>query len=177
MPRHGAARNRKSRLFSVLQHPGPAVGVVPLQVSSTNPSMIPTPTPLSSLPPHSNLATGHSPLTAMDPSLQVSPTNPSMIPTPTPLLSLPPHSNLATEHSPLTAIGPLSPDIVSLVVKSTLEQIGIQAVEVTETRRRARGRISLGQKREDIQKQQMKISGAADKEWKVSIRNLGWNPF
>jgi hypothetical protein len=177
MPRHGTARNRKSRLFSVLQYPGPAVGVVPLQVSPTNPSMIPRPTPLSSLPPRSNLATEHSPLTAADPSLQVSPTNPSMIPTPTPLPSLPPHLNLATEHSPLTATDPLSPDIVSLVVKSALEQIGIQTVDVTETRRRTRGRTSLGQKREDIQKQQKKISGIADKEWKVSIRNLGWNLF
>lgn len=79
--------------------------------------------------------------------------------------------------APFTATGPLSPDIVSLVVRSTLEQIGVQTVEITETRRKARGRASLGQKREEIKKQQMKISGDADKEWKVSIQNLGWNPF
>jgi hypothetical protein len=148
MPRYGTARNRKSRLFSILQHPGPAVGVVPLQPSQpqscSSPAdspMITTPTPLSPLLPHSNLPTGHSNIPA-----------------------------------PFTATGPLSPDIVSLVVRSTLEQIGIQTVEINETRRRARGQTGLGQKREEIKKQQMKISVNADKEWKVSIQNLGWNP-
>lgn len=67
-------------------------------------------------------------------------------------------------------MGTLSPDIVNLVVRSTLEQIGVQTVEKTETRRRARGRNSLGQKREEIKKQQMKIPDDADKEWKVSIK-------
>jgi hypothetical protein len=149
MPRYGAARNRKSRLFSILQHPGPAVGVVPLQPSQpqscpspTDSSMILTPPPLSPSLPHSKLPTGHSKMPAL-----------------------------------FTATGPLSPDIVNLVVRSTLEQIGVQTVEITKTRHRAQGRASLGQKREEIKKQQIKISGDADKEWKVSIQKLGWNPF
>lgn len=125
------ARNRKSRLFSILQHPGPAVGVVPLQVAQS----------------------------------QSGPSDPSMT---TPLSPLP---------TPSAATDPLSPDIVSRLVRSTLEQIGVQTVEVTKMRRRAWGRTSLGQKREEIMKQQMKISVDADKEWKVSIQNLGWNLF
>ena len=145
MPRYGTARNRKSRLFSMLQHPGPIVGTVPLQPSQPS-----------------------------QPQSCLSPTDSSMISTPTPLSPSLPHSKLPTEHSKIPApfTGPLTPDIVSLVVRSTLEQIGVQTVEVTETRRRARGRASLGQKREEIKKQQMKISGVADKEWKVSIQNL-----
>jgi hypothetical protein len=145
MPRYGTARNRKSRLFSILQHPGPVVGIVPLQPSQ--------------------------------PQSCSSPTDSFMNLTSTPVSPSLPHSKLPTEHSkipaPFTATGSLSPDIVSLLVRSTLEQIGVQTVEVTETPRRARARTSLGQKREEIKKQQMKISGDSDKEWKVSIQNLG----
>jgi hypothetical protein len=137
--RYGRAatpRNRKSRLFSILQNPGPAVGIVPLQ--PTQPQSRPTPT------------------------------DSSMLRTPTPLSSSAPLSPLSHSNIPATfaATDSLSPDLVSLVVRRTLEQIGIQTVEVTGTRRRSR--TSLGQKREEI-KQQRAIIGNADKEWKVSI--------
>lgn len=158
--RYGTARNRKSRLFSILQNPSPAVGVVPLQVtqpqscsSSTDSSMLPTPIPLSTLP-HSEIPTA---------------SDSSMLPMPAPLSPLP-HSKVP---APFTATDSLSPDIVSLVVRRTLEQIGVQTVEVTRTGvTRRRGRTSLGQKREEINKQRTMISGNTDKEWKVSIHNL-----
>jgi hypothetical protein len=159
--RAATARNRKSRLFSILQNPGPTVGVVPLQLtqpqsrsSPTDPSMPWTPTPLSSLPHSSSKIPADSP----------------MLPTPTPLSSLP-HSKIP---APFAATDSL-PDIVSLVVRKTLEQIGVQTVEVTRTPRKSR--TSLGQKRDEIKKQRTMISGNADKEWKVSIQNLSWNPF
>ena len=112
MPRYGAAQNHKSHLFSILQHPGPAVGVVPLQPSQ--------------------------------PQSCRSPTDSSMILTPPPpLLPSLLHSKLPTEHSKMralfTATGPLSPNIVSLVVRSTLKQIGVQIVEITKTCCRAWG--------------------------------------
>lgn len=65
---------------------------------------------------------------------------------------------------------------MSLVVKKTLEQIGVQTVEATGSPRGRRGRTSLGKKREDIKKQRTMI-GDADKEWKVRVQNLSWNPF
>jgi hypothetical protein len=141
--RAATARNRKSRLFSILQNPGPAIGIVPLQ--PTQPQSRPTP-------------------------------DSSMLRTPTQLSSSTPLSPLSHSNTPATfaATDSLSPDIVSLVVRKTLEQIGVQTVEVTGTRRRSR--TSLGQKREEIKKQRA-IIGNADKEWKVSIRNLSWNLF
>ena len=152
--RAGTARNRKSRLFSILQNPGPAVGIVPLQL--TQPQSRPSPTDSSVSPlPHSR---------------SNMPANSPMFPTQTPLSPLS-HSNIP---APFAATDSLSPDIVSLVVRRTLEQIGVQRVEVTGTRRRSR--TSLGQKREEI-KQQRTIIGNADKEWKVSIQNLSWNTF
>ena len=136
--RTATARNRKSRLFSILQSPGPAVGIVPLQLAQ--------------------------------PQSRPSPTDSSTLPTPTPLSPLS-HSKIP---APFATTDSLSPDFVSLVVRRTLEQIGVQTVEVTGTRRRSR--TSLGQKRDEI-KQQQTIIGNADKEWKVSIQNLSWNPF
>ena len=149
--RYGRAATRKSRLFGRLQNPGPAVGVVPLQVTqpqscpspaslTTDSSMLRTPTPLSPLP-HSI------------------PTDSSMLPIP-PL----PRSKMP---APFVATDSLSPDVVSLVVRKTLEQIGVQTVEVTRTHRRSR--TNLGRKREEIKKQRTIISDNADKEWKVSI--------
>jgi hypothetical protein len=130
--RYGTARNRKSRLFSILQHPGvPAVGVVPLQL--TQPQSCPSP----------------------------------ILPTPTPLSPLP-HSEIP---APFTATDSLSPEMVSLVVRKTLEQIGVHTVEATGMRRR--GQTSLGQKRGEIKKQRLMISGDADKEWKVCNQDLG----
>ena len=159
--RAATARNRKSRLFSILQNPGPAVGIVPLQLtqpqsrpSPTDSSMVRTPTSLSSLPQSSSKI----------------PADSSMLPTPTPLSPLS-HSKIP---APFAATDSLSPDFVSLVVRRTLEQIGVQTVEVTGTRRKSR--TSLGQKRGEI-KQQRTIIGNADKEWKVSIQNWSWNLF
>jgi hypothetical protein len=75
-----------------------------------------------------------------------------------------PHSKMPASF---VATHSLSPDVVSLVVRKTLEQIGVQTVEVTRTHRRSR--TNLGRKREEIKKQRTIISDNADKEWKVSI--------